>query len=91
MNNRERWVVYPLLVWSLAMGFRSQYEYLYQRSEIKCREIRIVDDAGKTRILLDADIPNGGIILFGRSDGKPALEIQEKGGLEQFKEEAKEK
>ncbi len=86
MNNRERWVVYPLLVWSLAMGFRSQYEYLFQRNEIKCREVRIVDDAGKTRILMDADNANGGIILFGKQDGTPTLQIQETRGLEQIKD-----
>jgi hypothetical protein len=91
MNSRERWVVYPLLVWSLAMGFRSQYETLFQRNDIKCREVRIVDDAGKTRILMAADNASGGLILFGKQDGAPVLQIQEKGGLEQIKDNEKAK
>lgn len=81
MSNRERWVVYPLLIWSLGMGFRAQYDYLFERSNLECREIRIVDQAGKLRLRLSAETTEGGNLTLVGSDGVPIVVLQEKGGL----------
>jgi hypothetical protein len=36
MNNRERWIVYPLLFYALVMGFKSTYR---DPLEFRCRTI----------------------------------------------------
>jgi hypothetical protein len=78
MNNRERWVVYPLLLWSMAMGFRSQYEALFERDELEARQIRIVDGAGKPRLILSAESTPGGQIQFTSPTGTPLRILEAK-------------
>lgn len=85
MNNRERWVIYPLLVWSLGMGFRSQYAYLFERSSLDCREIRITDRNGKTRLWLGADSNEGGELTLVDSEGAVVSVLKEKEGLVRLK------
>jgi hypothetical protein len=87
MSNRERWIVYPLLVWALGMGFRSQYEWLFERSSLECREVRIVDEQGKTRLRLAADNLDGGRVALVDAEGAAAMVLQEKKGLVTLKPE----
>jgi hypothetical protein len=70
MNNRERWVIYPLLLWSLAMGFRSQYEYLFERDVLRARAVTLVDDSEHPRLILTGDA-TGGEIQFTDANGNP--------------------
>jgi hypothetical protein len=40
MTNRERWIVYPLLFYALAMGFKATYQ---DPLEFRCRTIECQD------------------------------------------------
>lgn len=91
MNNRERWVVYPLLVWALSMGFRSQYEALFERDPLMCQEIRVLDTTGKPRIRLRAVPGLGGTIQFFAEDGSPVSVIGGNGAVSLQKPEKSDK
>jgi hypothetical protein len=89
MSNRERWVIYPLLIWALGMGFRSQYDYLFERTNLECRTIRIVDEKGDLRLRLSADSIEGGRVVLVGAEGAPSYVLQEKGGLVSATEDRK--
>jgi hypothetical protein len=82
MSNRERWIIYPLLIWSLAMGFRSQYEAMFGRDPFICQELQIQDSNATTRLVLRADAAIGGVVLFVKPDGKTTSVLEEKAAAE---------
>lgn len=87
MSNRERWIVYPLLVWALGLGFHSQYEWLFERNSLQCREVRIVDGKGKVRLHLAATEIDGGRLVLVDSEGAAVFVLQEKKGHQPLKPE----
>jgi hypothetical protein len=74
MTDRERWIVYPLLFMALGFGLRNGIEIqaehqdarVLQTESIRCRELRVVDESGKTVTHLGVSSTNGeGIIECG--------------------------
>ena len=67
MTDRERWIVYPLLFMALGFGLRNGIEiqadhqdaHVLQTESIRCRELRVVDESGKTVALLGVNSASG--------------------------------
>ena len=42
MSSRERWIVYPLLVFALALGAKDQlFEYPIKVSRVECKDLKV--------------------------------------------------
>jgi|GEM_PF-4195513 len=75
MSDRERWIVYPLLFFSLFMGARQYYhesDEAHLRS-ISCNELTVNSFDGRRRVHIGQSTSHAGLVLvYGASD-KPVL------------------
>lgn len=51
MSERERWIVYPLLMFALGAAIRDKLMDRVESKEIRCESLEIVDQQDPTRIL----------------------------------------
>jgi hypothetical protein len=51
MSERERWIVYPLLMFALGAAIRDKLMDRVEAKEIRCESLEIVDQQDPTRIL----------------------------------------
>jgi hypothetical protein len=80
MTSRERWTIYPLLFLSLGMGLRSRLTGMESATTVRCRQLVIVDEAGKPLILAGASRDgSAGEILIQTVGGVPQVDIGSNG------------
>lgn len=78
MSERERWIVYPLLLFSLALGLRDKLVPTRDAefAEITCHELRVVAPLTKARrAYIGGNSSDAGMMLVYGSTGKPALSL----------------
>lgn len=68
MSNRERWVIYPLLFFSLALAAKSQLDQVLrlETEQIVCRELSVVDREGQIQLKLAGDRQGGMLAMLDR-------------------------
>jgi hypothetical protein len=76
MTSRERWTIYPLLFLSLGMGLRSRLTGMESATTVRCRQLVIVDEAGKPLILAGASADRtAGVISIQTATGVPQVNL----------------
>jgi hypothetical protein len=87
MSERERWIVYPLLMFALGAAVRDKLMQRVESKEIRCESLQIVDHQDPDRPLAKLSFKPGinndptqlpdrvGMLQLFDSKGKPACEI----------------
>jgi hypothetical protein len=70
MSDRERWVLYPLLCLALGAGLWNKLAPPVQleASQVKCRELVIVDENEQRKVLLTSGSEGGAIVIWNATD-----------------------
>lgn len=65
MSDRERWIVYPLICFAFLLGARDKYVQPQQAEfrTVRCQELQIVSDSGKSLINLYGSLEDAGVIV----------------------------
>jgi hypothetical protein len=68
MNNRERWIIYPLLFFAISLAAKTQMDQAFEldTGQVVCRELRVVDRRGDVQLRLTADRAGGLLVLQDR-------------------------
>ena len=76
MSDRERWIIYPLLFFSLTLAASGKIYPRFRR--VICNELTVVSSDGKQRVRIDASSGShaGRILLFG-ADDTPVISLGE--------------
>ncbi len=79
MSDRERWILYPLLFFSLSLGIKTKWDAANGQStfqRVVCRELVVQTPFEKPRFVLGESMVGGGILELFDSDGKRAVTLQ---------------
>ncbi|MEM8680584.1 MAG: hypothetical protein AAGF97_14650 [Planctomycetota bacterium] len=66
MSDRERWIVYPLILFAFLLAARDKYAEPDQASfrTIRCQELRLVSESGKSLIDLYGSLEDEGVMVI---------------------------
>lgn len=73
MSDRERWIVYPLLIFALALGFKNKSQTDAKFNMIKCKAIQVETQSGEPRVLITGSTLGGQVDIFGNQRGANSI------------------